>query len=69
MSIRTFEVVVRGRLGPALLAAFGGFEAAHFDGGLTHLRGQVPDQEVLYQLFRQLSDLNIELVSVNPVGE
>lgn len=69
VSTRTFEVVVRGRLSTALLAAFGEFEAARSDGGLTHLIGQVSDQEVLYRLFRQLRDLNIELVSVNPVGE
>jgi hypothetical protein len=36
---------------------------------LTHLIGQVPDQEALHRLFRQLRDPNIELVSVNPVGE
>lgn len=67
MSIRTFEVVVRGRMSQALLVAFGDFEASHSDHGLTHLIGQVPDQEALHRLFRQLRDLNIELVSVNPV--
>ncbi len=69
VSTRTFEVVVRGRLSTALLVAFGDFEAARSDGGLTHLIGQVSDQEALHRLFRQLRDLNIELVSVNPVGE
>jgi len=64
-----FEVVIRGRLSPALLAAFGGFEATHFDRGLTHLIGHVPDQEVLYRLFGLLRDLNIELVSVNPARD
>ena len=67
MPIHTFEVVVRGRLSPALLSAFGGFEATHFDGGLTHLVGDMPDQQGLYRLFGILRDLNIELVSVNPV--
>jgi len=69
VSTRTFEVVVRGRLSTALLVAFGDFQAAHCDRGLTHLIGQGPDQEALHRLFRQLRDLNIELVSVNPVGE
>jgi hypothetical protein len=69
VSIRTFEVTVRGRFSPALLAAFGDFKATHFHGGLTHLIGCVPDQEALHRLFRLLRDLNIELVSVNPVGE
>jgi hypothetical protein len=56
-------------LSPALLAAFGEFEATHFDRGRTHLIGHVPDQEGLYRLFGLLRDLNIELVSVNPVGD
>lgn len=69
MPSRTYEVIVRGRLSPALVAAFEGFEAADFDQGLTHLVGLVPDQAVLHRLFRVLNDLNIELVSVNPVTE
>ncbi len=69
MLCRTYKVIVRGRLSPALVAGFEGFEAADFDRGLTHLVGIVPDQEVLHRLFRVLRDLNIELVSVNPVSE
>ena len=69
MPIHTFEVIVRGRLSPALLAAFGDFEAAHVDGGgLTRLIGSA-DQDALRELFRLLQDLNVELLSVNPVGE
>jgi hypothetical protein len=67
--IRTFEVIVRGRLSPALLVAFGDFEAAHVDGGLTCLIGHAADQDALYRLFRVLQDLNVELVSVNTVGD
>jgi hypothetical protein len=67
--IRTFEVIVRGRLSPALLAAFGDFEAANLDGGgLTRLIGRA-DQSALHELFRLLQDLNVELVSVNPLDE
>ena len=67
MPIRTFEVIVRGRLSPALVAALGDCEPAHLHGGLTRLHGA--DLDALYRLFRLLQDLNIELVSVNPVGE
>lgn len=66
---RKYLVIVRGRLSTGLVAAFEGFEVAFFDRGLTHLVGLVPDQEVLHRLFRVLQDLNIELVSVNPVCE
>ncbi len=69
MPIRTFEVIVRGRLSPRLIVAFEDFEATHCDHGMTHLVGCVPDQEALHQLFRLLRDLHIELVSVNPVEE
>ena len=65
----TYKVIVRGRLTAPLVNAFEGFEAADFEGGVTHLVGLVPDQEVLHRLFRVLRDLNIELVSVNPVIE
>jgi hypothetical protein len=64
----TYEVTVRGRLSPGLVTALEGFEVAAFDGGLTHLVGLAPDQKVLYRLFRVLADLNVELVSVNPVS-
>jgi len=67
VSSSTYRVKVRGKLSPGLVAAFEGFEAVAFDGGLTHLVGLVPDHEVLHRLFRMLLDLNIELVSVNPV--
>jgi hypothetical protein len=62
-----YRVIVRGRLSPGLVAAFEGFQVADFDRGLTHLVGLGPEQEVLHRLFRVLLDLNIELVSVNPV--
>jgi hypothetical protein len=64
---RTYKVIVRGRLSPGLVAACEGFEAAEFDQGTTHLVGPVPDQKVLHRLFQVLRDLNVELISVNPV--
>jgi hypothetical protein len=45
-----------------------GFDVSRFADGLTHLVGPVPDQAKIHGLFRILGDLNIELVSVNPVG-
>ena len=69
MSVTPYKVIVRGRPSPALIAAFEGFEAQDSDHGLTHLVGLVPDQRILFRLFRLLRDLNIELVSVNPLCE
>jgi hypothetical protein len=68
LSPEVFEVVVRGRLSPALLASFSGFDATHCTDGHTHLLGAVPDQAKIHGLFNTLLGLNIELVSVNPVA-
>lgn len=61
-----FEIVVKGRLSPTLIAAFDGFEVSRCDHGETHLVGWIPDQATLHGTFEMLRDLNIELVSVNP---
>ena len=69
LAIETYEVVVRGRLGPALEAALGDFEVVRCAGGLSHLVGPVPDQARIHGLFQILRDLNIELISVNPIRD
>ena len=69
MSPEGFEIVVRGRLGPDILAAIDGFDASYCTDGHTHLVGLVSDQARIHSVFRHLLDLNIELVSVNPVGD
>jgi hypothetical protein len=66
--VDTFEVVVRGRLSPPLATALKGFEVSRCADGLTHLVGPVPDQAKIHGLFSILGELNIELVSVNPVA-
>ena len=68
MSVEEFEIVVRGKLSPALASALVGFDVNHCTDGLTHLVGPVPDQAKIHGLFQTLSDFNIELVSVNPVS-
>jgi hypothetical protein len=62
-----FEIVVKGRLSPTLTAAIEGFDVSHCDHGLTHLVGWVSDQARLHGTLELLRDLNIELVSVNPL--
>jgi hypothetical protein len=60
-----YEVVVRGRLSPTLIAAFEGFDVTRVEQGSTHLVGWVLDQARLHSTLELLRDLNIELVSVN----
>lgn len=62
----TYEIVIRGTLSPAVLAAFPGFDVQKVEHGFTHLIGTVPDQARLHGLLETVASLNIELVSVNP---
>jgi len=62
-----FEIVVKGRLSPTLVAALDGFEVSRCDSGKSYLVGWVPDQARLYSVLELLRDLNIQLMSVNPV--
>ena len=67
MGSQSFEIVVRGRLSPTLIAAIDGFEETRCENGMTHLVGRVPDQARLHSTLAMLRDLNIELSSVNPL--
>jgi hypothetical protein len=69
MSPESFEIVVRGKLGQEVLSAFDGFDASYCTDGHTHLLGVVSDQTRIHSVFQRLLDLNIELVSVNPVTD
>jgi hypothetical protein len=68
LSAGTFEIVIKGTLSPTLLMAFDGFELSHCDQGRSHLIGWVPDQAQLHSTIQVMRDLNIELISVNPVS-
>ncbi|MET0673578.1 MAG: hypothetical protein ABWY37_08820 [Microbacterium pygmaeum] len=67
MTAHVMEVVVRGRLGPDLIAALEGFTVSTDGAGATHVVGSVPDQPALLGLLDVFRDLNIEVVSVNPL--
>jgi hypothetical protein len=67
--VERFEVVVRGRLGPELVAAMEGFEVTRCAHALTHLVGSVADQAGLHKLLQVLGDLNIELVSTTALDQ
>jgi hypothetical protein len=67
MTAQTIEVVVRGRLGPDLIAALDGFAVDTDEQGLTSVVGAIPDQAKLLGLLALFDGLHIEVVSVNPV--
>lgn len=68
MSSRIYQVMVRGRMSPALMASFAAVRVDIETGGLTRLISEVPDQSHLLGLLAALNDLHIEIVSVNPAA-
>jgi hypothetical protein len=67
LGAEAFEIIVKGRLTPTLVAALEGFELSHYDHSLTYLVGWVPDQARLHSVLSVLRDINVELKSVNAV--
>lgn len=67
MSSRVYQVMIRGRMSPELMASFAAVEIDTDAEGLTRLIADVPDQSYLMGLLTALNDLHIEFVSVNSV--
>jgi len=68
MRAQVMELIVRGRLGPDLIAALDGFEVSTDAHGMTHIVGPVADQARLLGMLELVDGLHIEVVSVNPVA-
>jgi hypothetical protein len=64
-----FEIVIKGTLSDSLMELIDGFHISRVERGETHLVGLVPDQARLQGILTIFGNLNIELVSVNPVDE
>lgn len=62
-----FEIVIKGTVSDPVAALLDGFRVTKIESGETHLVGPVPDQSRLQGILSVFSNLNIELVSVNPV--
>ena len=60
---QTYEIRVRGRLGPRLLRAFEALSAQP-QGEDTLLKGYLPDQAALYGVIARLEALGLELVEL-----
>lgn len=63
-----YEIVIKGRLSEPLADLIDGFRVTKVERGNTHLVGTVPDQTKLQGILTIFGNLNIELVSVNPVS-
>ena len=67
MGAETFDIVVRGELGPMITDELEGFEVVDREHGRTRLRGLVPDQARLIGVLEMLRGINVEIESVTPV--
>ena len=61
-----YEVIVRGALGPSLVAAFDGLTATT-TAASTVLRGSI-DQAALHRVLDRVDELGLELLDVRPSG-
>jgi len=62
-----YVIIVRGRIGPALLDAFEGMHAA-VTPTETLLRGQIIDQAALHGVLERIESLGLELLEVRRVN-
>jgi hypothetical protein len=62
----TYQVRIKGHLGPEWADWFGGLAVTLEDNGDTLLTGLVADQAALHGLLRKIRDLGRPLISVAP---
>ena len=67
MEKQNYEIRFRGNLGSHGEEWFDGFSLHMEDEEVTVLRGPMTDQSTLYGVLSRIRDLNLQLVSVNPV--
>jgi hypothetical protein len=63
MKTTRYEITIRGRLSPAMSAAFDGLTAAPA-GADTVIRGDIADQAALYGVLDRVESLGLELLDV-----
>jgi hypothetical protein len=65
----TYQIRIKGHLGPEWSDWFGGLDISLDDNGDTLLTGPVVDQAALHGLLRKVRDLGMPLVSISPAEE
>ena len=62
------QIKVRGRLGKEWEEFFQGMRISYED-DMTILTGSLKDDAQLYGVLNTIRDLNLKLISVNPIGQ
>lgn len=65
---QVYRIIVQGHIDPDWSEWFAGFEISQLAGDLTLMSGQLEDQAALHGLLRRIRDLNLNLISVNPIS-
>ena len=65
---QTYQIKLEGHLDPQWSDWFDGWTLTHAEDGSTLLTGLAPDQAALHGLFVKIRNLNLKLISVNPVA-
>jgi hypothetical protein len=63
----TYEIKIQGHLDTRWAEWFYGMTITHEPDGATTLYGPLPDQIVLHSVLDRIRDMNLQLISVNPV--
>ena len=66
--MQQIEIVVKGQINPSWSEWFDGFEIFHAE-GRSVLKGPVRDQSELRGILFHLTDLGLDLISVNTLSE
>lgn len=64
-----YEITVDAAVGPLVLEALEGFEAAEVSHGHSRLVGDVVDQAALHGMLNRLQDLQLEIIDIHRVDE
>lgn len=64
---KSYEIKIKGRLGESWAEWFEPLLITYTEEGNTILKGELVDQAALQGVLTNLGNLNIELISVNPV--
>ena len=64
MTVRDYEILVRGEFGRRHCVAFEDLNVS-VSGGQTLLSGRLPDQAALYGVIRRLEDLGLEIIDIH----